>query len=68
MLLLLCFLYSFFAIVLGAYLGLELISVRRAERVARTIARAAQAAQLSMAVLPSEEASAPGQPNYFTTK
>ncbi|HLK49558.1 MAG TPA: hypothetical protein VKT49_15555 [Bryobacteraceae bacterium] len=69
MLFLLCFLYSFFAIVLGLYLGFELVSVRRAERVARTIAKAALAAQASLAAVPPEEASVPAaQPNYFTTK
>lgn len=69
MLIALCFLYCFFAIVLGVYLGFELVSVRRAARVAQTIARAAQAAQATVAALPSEDAPAqPAQPNYFTMK
>ena len=69
MLFVLCFLYCFFAIVLGVYLGFELVSVRRAARVAQTIAKAAQAAQATVAGLPLEDASSqPPQPNYFTMK
>jgi hypothetical protein len=69
MLFILCFVYCFFAVVLGTYLGFELVSVRRAERVARTIAKAARRAQASMAQLPSDSAATePGEPNYFNAK
>ncbi len=69
MVFLLCFCYCFFAVVLGIYLGFELINVRKAERVARTIMKAAQAAQ---AVPPPLSPDAPpaevAQPNYFRMK
>ena len=69
MLFLLCFCYCFFAIVLGLYLGFELISVRKAERMARTIVKAAQAAQAAAAALPPDAVPPePTQPNYFTAK
>lgn len=68
MLFFLCFCYFFFAIVLGVYLGFELISVRKAERMARTILKAAQAAQAA-APLPEDAPPADGaHPNYFTVK
>ena len=69
MVFILCFCYCFFAVVLGLYLGFELISVRRAERMARTIVKAAQAAQAAAASLPADAAPPePAQPNYFTSK
>jgi hypothetical protein len=69
MLFFLCFCYCFFAIVLGLYLGFELISVRKAERLTRTIFRAAQAAKAVPPPLSPEAAPAePAQPNYFTMK
>ena len=69
MLFFLCFCYCFFAIVLGIYLGFELISVRKADRVARTIIKAAQAAKAAPPPLSPDagQAEAP-QPNYFTMK
>lgn len=68
MYLILCFVYCFFAIVLGMYLGLELISVRRADRMARTILKAAARAQQSSPPVPLGESEDGGVPNYFATK
>ncbi|GEM_PF-3450538 len=70
MYLILCFLYCFFAIVLGTYLGLELISVRKADRIARTILKAAAPPVVPRTGDPATE---PGSgdsdtPNYFATK
>lgn len=69
MLLILCFLYCFFAIVLGLYLGLELISIRKADRVARTILKAAaQSTRADAAPILPESATPSTEPNYFTVK
>lgn len=70
MLLIVCFLYCFFAAVLGLYLGLEFINVRKAERMARTIMKAAaRAAQSDTAPGPPPSSPAPeSQANYFTVK
>ena len=67
MLLMLCFLYSFFAIVLGMYLGLELISVRRADRMARTILKAAAQSTRAAALQVESETPVP-EANYFKMK
>jgi len=65
----LCFLFCFFATVLGTYLGLELISVRRAERVARTILKAASPGPQPAPSGPTVEAAgSAATPNYFSTK
>jgi hypothetical protein len=64
----LCFLYCFFAIVLGLYLGLELINVRRADRMARTLLKAAvQSARAEAAAQMVPEAATPVsvESNYF---
>ena len=69
MLLILCFLYCFFAIVLGTYLGLELISVRKAERMARTMLQgAAQTARAQAEAASAASASLSGESNYFEVK
>jgi len=70
MILVLCFLYCFFAVVLGLYLGLELISVRRADRMARTLWRSAVRLPRSEGPLisPDSGAPCPAEPNYFKTK
>lgn len=70
MILVLCFLYSFFAVVLGLYLGLELISVRRADRMARTLWRAATQLPRAEASPMTADSGAPcpAEPNYFKTK
>ncbi|HJT88733.1 MAG TPA: hypothetical protein VJ732_12775 [Bryobacteraceae bacterium] len=60
---LVCFLYCFFAIVLGGYLGLELLNVRRAERVARTILKATGGS--AQAAVAAEAPAAGGEANYF---
>ena len=63
----LCFLYIFFAIVLGTYLGFELISVRRAERVYRTMLKGAKQSAEAMNAMAENSASetASGESNYF---
>jgi hypothetical protein len=66
MYLVLCFLYCFFAIVLGTYLGFELISVRKAERIARTILKSAAPPPPAAETLP--DAAAEPTPNYFSAK
>jgi hypothetical protein len=69
MLLILCFLYCFFAIVLGIYLGFELISVRKTERMARTMLKGMVQASRAQAAAAADSAdSAPAQPNYFEVK
>lgn len=70
MLLLLCFLYCFFAIVLGSYLGLELRGVRRSDRMVRTLLKAAvQSARTEAAqIAPEAAAPVPAEPNYFKTR
>ena len=69
MFLILCFLYFFFAVVLGAYLGLELVSVRRADRMARTLLKAAaESARIEAAQAAPESAMPSAEPNYFTMK
>ena len=69
MLIFLCFCYCFFAVVLGVYLGFELISVRKGERMARTIIKAAQAAKAVPPALAPDAAPAEApQPNYFAMK
>lgn len=67
MLLVLCFLYCFFAIVLGLYLGLELIGVRKTDRMARTLLRAARLSTgtAGPSVTPESCPPAPAEPNYF---
>lgn len=62
----LCFLLIFFAIVLGAYLGLELVSVRRTERIYRTMIDAAAQSTRAMSAL-AEANAHPDHPesNYF---
>ena len=62
-----CFLYCFFAIVLGAYLGLELISVRRAGRVYRTMLKAAEQSAEAVSTMAEIGANGPGsrESNYF---
>jgi len=64
---LLCFLYIFFAIVLGTYLGFEVISVRRAERVYRTMLKGAKQSADAMNAIAENSANetAPGESNYF---
>ena len=68
MYLVLCFLYIFFAIVLGTYLGLELVSVRKADRIARTILKGGgptlQSIEPDSPVVEGDAAT----PNYFATK
>lgn len=69
MLLILCFLYCFFAIVLGIYLGFELISVRKTERMARTVLKGmAQVSRAQAAAAADSASSAPAQTNYFEVK
>ncbi len=67
MLLIVCFAYCFFAIVLGIYLGLELTKVRKAERVARTMLEAAARTARALAQK-SAESDTPSSPttNYFS--
>jgi hypothetical protein len=67
----LCFLYIFFAIVLGTYLGFELISARRAERVYRTMLRGAKQSADAMNAMAETGGNGPGpapapdESNYF---
>ena len=69
MILILCFLYCFFAIALGAYLGLELINVRKAERACRTILSAAVRSHATGAAEGGPNPDPPpAQPNYFAMK
>lgn len=68
MLFVLCFCYCFFTIVLGIYLGVELISVRKGARMARTLIKAARAAQAVPPPLSPEAGSTEAEPNYFTMK
>jgi hypothetical protein len=64
----LCFLYIFFAIVLGTYLGFELISVRRAERVYRTMLKGAQQSADAVSAMAEGGPNVPesGESNYFS--
>jgi ABC-type nitrate/sulfonate/bicarbonate transport system permease component len=59
----LCFLYCFFAIVLGTYLGFELVSVRRAERVYRTMLKGSEAVSAIAETAPTPTPT--GEANYF---
>lgn len=69
MLLILCFLYCFFAVVLGLYLGLELISVRKTERMARTMFKGVVQTSRAQAAAAADAAGpAPDQTNYFEVK
>lgn len=69
MLLILCFLYCFFVVVLGVYLGFELISVRKTERMARTVFKGVvQASRAQAAAAADAAATAPDQTNYFEVK
>lgn len=70
MLLILCFLYCFFAIVLGIYLGFELLSVRKTERMARTMLKGmVQSSRAQAAATAAEAAGSPTAPtNYFEVK